>query len=626
MTKRCTLMALLLLALAAMVGCSSDDGPVDPPADTTFETMAATVEAYLNDNTDCPGVVTAQVLHDNLDDYTVVDIRSADAYMAGHIPGAYNSSLANILTDVGTTIPTDKTIVIACYSGQSAGHAKIALELMGHEDVKTLGFGMSSWNSSLATGWNSNIGDNLASPETTNNNAGLTEHAFPTLTGTNATIVATRVAAMVAGGFQSITWATLQPNLDDYFVVNYFGQADYEGTGTAGVPGHIPGAYQFTPYTSLGFEQMLKNLPSDGTPIVVYCWTGQHSSQVVAALNMLGYNAKSLSYGSNHLFHSSLTANRWTAASANDFELEVGGAQTPEFAAMYAAIDAYMNDNTDCPGVITAQTLHDNLDDYTVIDIRAASAYNAGHIPGAYLSSLGTILNDLNGTIPSDKPYVITCYSGQSAGHAKIAMELMGYEDVKSLKWGMCSWHSSLATGWNNGIGDNLATPETTNNNGSLTAFAYPTLTDEDPASVVEDRVAAMLAAGFQSFTWTAPTPPDMTPYFVVNYFGVADYEGTGTNGVPGHIPGAFQFTPYTSLKIGEMLPYLPSDGTPIVVYCWTGQTSSQVAAALNMLGYNAKTLSFGSNRLFHSSLLANKWTAAETHDFPLSTAVPAAI
>ncbi|MDO9172008.1 MAG: rhodanese-like domain-containing protein [bacterium] len=620
MTKRWTLMALLLIALAALVGCSSDDDPVTPTA-TTFETMATAVEAYLNDNTDCPGTVTAQALHDNLDDYTVVDIRSADAYLAGHIPGAYNSSLATILTDVGTTIPTDKTIVIACYSGQSAGHAKIALELMGHEDVKTLGFGMSSWNSTLASGWNSNVGDNLPAPETTNNNADLTVHAFPTLTGTNATIVATRVAAMVAAGFQSITWATLQPNLDDYFVVNYFGQADYEGTGAAGVPGHIPGAYQFTPYASLGFEQMLENLPSDDTPIVVYCWTGQHSSQVVAALNMLGYNAKSLSYGSNHLFHGSLTANRWTAASTNDFELEVGGAQTPEFAAVYAAVDAYLNDTTDSTGPITAVQLNDNLSLYTVIDIRSATDYAAGHITGAYNSSLATLLNDLATTIPNDKTYVIACYTGQSAGHAKIAMELMGYEDVKFLKWGMCSWNSTLASRWNDNVGDNLPAAETTNNNGSLVAHAYPTLTDGD---TVEDRVAAMLAAGFQSVTWTAPTPPDLTPYFILNYFGVADYEGTGTNGVPGHIPGAFQFTPYTSLKVGEMLPYLPSDGTPILVYCWTGQTSSQVAAALNMLGYNAKSLSYGSNRLFHTPLLANKWTAAETHDFTLTTAVPA--
>jgi rhodanese-related sulfurtransferase len=621
MTKRWTLMALLLIALAAMWGCSSDDDPVVPPVTTTFETMAAAVEAYLNDNTDCPGTVTAQALHDNLDDYTVVDIRASADYLAGHIPGAYNSSLATILTDVGSTIPTDKTIVVACYSGQTAGHAKIALELSGVEDVKTLGFGMASWNSALAGVMTSNIGDNLLSPEATNNNGELTVHEFPTLTGTNATVVAERVAAMIAGGFKSINYSDIRDNLDDYFILNYFGEADYLGTGAAGVPGHIPGAYQFTPYASLGLEQMLDKLPSDGTTIVVYCWTGQHSSQVTAALNMLGYNAKSLKFGANHLFHSALTANRWTAASTHDFELEVGGAQTPEFAAVYAAVDAYLNDNTDCPGTITAVDLFNNLDDYTVIDIRSATDYGAGHIAGAYNSSLATLLNDLEMTIPDDKPYVVTCYTGQSAGHAKIAMELMGYEEIKSLKWGMSSWNSTLAGRMYDNIGDYLPAAETTNNNGSLVAHAYPTLEDGD---TVEDRVAAMLAAGFQSFTWTAPTPPDMTPYFVVNYFGVADYEGTGANGVPGHIPGAFQFTPYASLKIGEMLPYLPSDGTPIVVYCWTGQTSSQVAAALNMLGYNAKTLSFGSNRLFHSSLLANKWTAAETHDFALSTAGPA--
>ncbi len=620
MTKRWTLMALLLIALAAMWGCSSDDDPVDPPVATTFETMATAVEAYLNDNTDCPGPITAQALHDNLDDYTVVDIRLADDFVEGHIPGAYNSSLANILTDVGTTIPTDKTIVVACYSGQSAGHAKIALELMGYEDVMTLGFGMSSWNSTLAGGWNGNVGDNLPAPETTNNNAGLTEHAFPTLAGTNATIVATRVAAMVAAGFQSITWATLQPNLDDYFVVNYFGQADYEGTGSNGVPGHIPGAYQFTPYASLGFEQMLENLPSDGTPIVVYCWTGQHSSQVVAALNMLGYNAKSLSYGSNHLFHGSLTANRWTAASTNDFELERGSAQTPEFAAMYAAVDAYLNDSTEnASWTIDADAIVDHLDEYTVIDIRSLEDYNNGHIPGAYHSLPSTLLNDLNGTIPSDKPYVVTCYTGQSAGHAVIAMELLGYENVQSLKWGMCSWNSSWAARWNDNIGDYLPIAETANNNGNLTVHAYPSLADEEPATVVEDRVAAMMAAGFQGFTWTTPTPPDLTGYFVVNYFGVADYEGTGSAGVPGHIPGAYQFTPLTSLKIGAMLPNLPSDGTPILVYCWTGQNSSRVAAALNMLGYNAKTLSYGSNRLFHTALTANKWSASQMNDYPMT-------
>ena len=32
----------------------------------------------------------------------------------------------------------------------------------------------------------------------------------------------------------------------------------------------------------------------------------------------------------------------------------------------------------------------------------------------------------------------------------------------------------------------------------------------------------------------------------------------------------------------------------PIVVYCYTGQTASQVTSALNMLGYDASNLLFG--------------------------------
>ena len=92
---------------------------------------------------------------------------------------------------------------------------------------------------------------------------------------------------MLTEGFKGISYPDIQGNLDDYFIINYFGEADYLGMGSSGVPGHIPGAFQFTPYASMGIDQMLNNIPAD-MPVVVYCWTGQHSSAVVAYLNMLG--------------------------------------------------------------------------------------------------------------------------------------------------------------------------------------------------------------------------------------------------------------------------------------------------------------------------------------------------
>jgi hypothetical protein len=47
------------------------------------------------------------------------------------------------------------------------------------------------------------------------------------------------------------------------------------------------------------------------------------------------------------------------------------------------------------------------------------------------------------------------------------------------------------------------------------------------------------------------------------------------------------------------MLKYLPTDKT-IVVYCLSGQTSASVVAYLRVLGYNAQSLSFGSNGFMH--------------------------
>ena len=148
---------------------------------------------------------------------------------------------------------------------------------------------------------------------------------------------------------------------------------------------------------------------------------------------------------------------------------------------------------------------------------------------------------------------------------------------------------------------------------------AYPALDGYDPATVVSERVTAMLAGGFKGISYDQMVTNGLDNYFVVNYFGQADYEGTGGAGVPGHIPGAYQFTPYQSLGMDGLLANLPTD-MPIVVYCWTGQHSSQVTAYLNMLGYDAYSLKFGSNGLFHGSLTAHGWSAAQTHEYLLVT------
>jgi len=61
----------------------------------------------------------------------------------------------------------------------------------------------------------------------------------------------------------------------------------------------------------------------------------------------------------------------------------------------------------------------------------------------------------------------------------------------------------------------------------------------------------------------------------------------------------------------------LNPDGT-VVTYCWTGQTSSMVTAYLSVLGYDAKSLKFGTNGMIHSTLESHKWSEAQINDFEL--------
>ena len=53
-----------------------------------------------------------------------------------------------------------------------------------------------------------------------------------------------------------------------------------------------------------------------------------------------------------------------------------------------------------------------------------------------------------------------------------------------------------------------------------------------------------------------------------------------------------------------------------IVVYCYTGQTASQVTSALNMLGYDASNMLFGMQAWTMDKDVRVKGFNAETHTF----------
>lgn len=269
------------------------------------------------------------------------------------------------------------------------------------------------------------------------------------------------------------------------------------------------------------------------------------------------------------------------------------------------------------------------FDGFTILDIRSASDYAAGHVENAINTGLGTMLGAIEaGTIPVDKPFMVVCYTGQTAGHAVAALNMLGYE-AYSYKFGMSAWHTSLDSSWEANAGatngaamaDAGVAIETTVNTPTVT-YAWPDLglTVESAEEAVAARVAATLTAGFKAKSFAEIYADGLEDYFIVNYWTTDQYTGVSAD-TPGHIPGAYCFVPKVDLDVDfeteGLLEYLPTD-KPIVVYCWTGQTSSQVVFVLNCLGYEAYSLKFGANNLFWSDLGASYQWVDNAPEHPL--------
>lgn len=318
--KLLTLLLTVSLALFLFMGCD-DDNPTEPePEINEFELVEAVGNTYFSNYVTASGkgvnikigdVFTNLTDGNTANDPYIIDWRKDVDFATGHLKGAVNMSIKDLLAKVEDgTIPTDKTILNVCYTGQTASHTTAILNLLGYE-AQNLLFGMcgvttsadingtDKWVKAIET---DEFGEQLVATQET-----LTdEYDFPTLS-TGKTTAEEIIKARWQTYMDNIaSWAIIGANdvfadPSKYFIVNYWPQSEYLD------PGHIPGAYQMTPKTSLKADALLKYLPTD-QEIVIYCYTGQTSAQIAAYLRVLGYEAYSLAYGVNGFGYQKLNA------------------------------------------------------------------------------------------------------------------------------------------------------------------------------------------------------------------------------------------------------------------------------------------------------------------------------
>ena len=240
--------------------------------------------------------------------YYIIDIRSATDYATKHITGAKNVAFANILAE-GAAAGT-KPVLVVCYTGQTACYATALMRMYGFKNTQALKWGMSGWNSTTAGAWNGKIGAEEAKGhanwtyDAAPTNLVFTNPAISTLATDGATILKSRIEAVVAEGFKTVTGTEVLNSPNSYFVNNYFNAADYSAFG------HIKNAYRINPL-KLADNSYLGLDPS--AKVVTYCYTGQTSAVITAYLRVMGYDAYSLSFGVNGLYNTNTawTSNQW---------------------------------------------------------------------------------------------------------------------------------------------------------------------------------------------------------------------------------------------------------------------------------------------------------------------------
>lgn len=308
------LLILFLLGSLVFVSCKKDESE---PVINEAEVLAAYLESAESPlgkdyvNSDLQAIIPASEVNilNNTNKIYIIDIRSGEDFSKGHINNAVNVSFTGIYDHIKTlNMDLYDKVAIVCYTGQTSGYATSLMRIMGYAKVFSMKFGMCSWNSFFTGGWDQNIGNNFTSEFTNEPNIKAEKGAMPELnTGKkNAQeILESRLSILLAEGFgnsaASVSATSLFGNLSNYYIVNYWSENLYND------PGHVPGAIQYTPKESIKLATDLKTLPNDQA-IAVYCYTGQTSAQLVAYLRLLGYNAKSVLFGTNTMIYDIMVA------------------------------------------------------------------------------------------------------------------------------------------------------------------------------------------------------------------------------------------------------------------------------------------------------------------------------
>jgi rhodanese-related sulfurtransferase len=358
------------------------------------------------------GIISTDVLSTMLVEEPAVlllDVRQPEEYAAGHLEGSFNVPIRTLAQNLDLLPDLHANIVVICKSGGRATLAATSLGILGYDNVKILKGGFGAW-------------DAAEMPTTTDVYTAEIGTA-PEFDATVYEAIDTYLTTLPEGyGFVSPQNLAVEMSDNPPLVIDVRGLDEWNA-------GYIDGSQHIWINE---FMSRQDEWPADkDTPIVITCASGYRGSIATVMMRLAGYtNVRNLGGGTNG----------WTAAG-----FPLVGVDTAEF-----DLNAYLTDYVaGLPGNFNAVRVDDLVTelstspDLLLVDVRTADEYAEGFIEGAVNIPLHELTQQLNLLPDLNQNIVVYCGSGHRSALAMTALNLLGYENTRSLIGGFGLWASS---------------------------------------------------------------------------------------------------------------------------------------------------------------------------------------
>jgi len=236
----------------------------------------------------------------------LLDIRSREAYEAGHIEGSHHVEFpAWAAPENLAALPRNRKIIVICDNGLAAAQVVAGLRLLGY-DAAVPRTGINGWAETPMT---ARLIEEFKSvrypvrrvPPRDDFTPAPTGVDFAPPEGSHFDVIAARVhevfstAAAEEHGPHTVSAARLHEMLtggdesEGVYLLDLRREEDFEGVG------HIEGSQRLD-FDAAAVPQNLERLPRD-RKIVTICYTGNLAAQLALVLRLLGYDAAALAYG-----------------------------------------------------------------------------------------------------------------------------------------------------------------------------------------------------------------------------------------------------------------------------------------------------------------------------------------